>query len=51
MEVDYAYACVEKMQAENIVALEVKEEAMRDFIEHRNESMKAYVWSGDCRSW
>jgi hypothetical protein len=48
---DYAYACVEKMQSENIASIDVKEEAMRDFIEHRNEAMRAYVWSGNCRSW
>ncbi|KIW97749.1 uncharacterized protein Z519_01333 [Cladophialophora bantiana CBS 173.52] len=51
VELDYAYSCVEKMQTENITSMDVKEEAMRDFIEHRNESMKAFVWSGDCRSW
>lgn len=51
VEIDYAYECIEKMQTENIVALDVKEEAMEDFLEHRNESMKSYVWSGDCRSW
>jgi hypothetical protein len=51
VEVDYIYSCVEKMQTENIIVMDVKDEAMRDFLEHRNESMKAYVWSGNCRSW
>ena len=51
VEIDYAYSCVEKMQTENIAAMNVKEEAMQDFMEHRDEAMKAYVWSGNCRSW
>lgn len=51
VEIDYAYKCVEKTQSENISAMDVKEEAMRDFLEHRDEAMKLYVWSGDCRSW
>lgn len=51
VEIDYAYTCVEKMQTENISSMDVKEEAMQDFIEHRDETMKLYVWSGGCRSW
>ena len=42
---------LKKMQTENISPMDVKEEAMRDFLEHRNEAMKLYVWSGKCRSW
>lgn len=51
VEIDYAYTCAEKIQSENIASIDVKEEAMRDFIQHRNEAMQAFVWSGNCRSW
>ena len=51
VEIDYAYTCAEKIQTENIASIDVKEEAMRDFIQHRDEAMKAFVWSGNCRSW
>lgn len=51
VEIDYAYTCAEKIQTENIASIDVKEEAMRDFIQHRNEAMQAFVWSGNCRSW
>lgn len=51
VEIDYAYTCVEKMQREGILSMDVKEEAMQDFMEHRNEAMKLYVWSAECPSW
>lgn len=50
-EIDYAYSCLRKMQTENIKSMEVKQEAVDDFIEHKNALMEKMVWSGDCRSW
>lgn len=50
-EIDYAYACVKKMQSENVATMEVLEDATRDFLEHRDAVMSEMVWSGGCRSW
>ncbi|TVY85171.1 putative sterigmatocystin biosynthesis monooxygenase [Lachnellula suecica] len=50
-EIDYAYKCITKMQTENILAMDVTEEAMEDFLEHRNAAMERMVWSDGCRSW
>ncbi|OQU96347.1 hypothetical protein CLAIMM_02442 isoform 3 [Cladophialophora immunda] len=50
-EISYAFACLRKMQTENIASMDVKEEAVDDFLEHRDSLMDAMVWSGGCRSW
>lgn len=39
------------MQTENIKSMEVKREAVDDFLEHKNALMTKMVWTGDCRSW
>ena len=31
--------------------MDVKQEAVDDFLEHKNALMDKMVWSGDCRSW
>jgi hypothetical protein len=31
--------------------MEVTEDATADFMEHKDASMKEFVWSGGCRSW
>ena len=50
-EVDYAYSCLRKMQTENIACMDVKQEAVDDFLEHKDALMQKMVWSGGCRSW
>lgn len=50
-EVDYAFKCLEKMQTENILAMDVTEEAMEEFLEHRDAIMNEMVWSSSCKSW
>ena len=39
------------MQREDIVSVEPKPEAIRDFYNHTHEMMKRLVWSSACRSW
>ncbi|RFU29418.1 hypothetical protein B7463_g6928, partial [Scytalidium lignicola] len=50
-EIEYVFACVKKMQTEDIASMEVTEEAVVDFLEHRDVVMEEMVWSGGCRSW
>ena len=50
-EIDYAYACLRKLQTENGASMEVSEEATQDFMEHKNKGMEEFVWSGGCKSW
>ena len=50
-EIDYAYSCLRKMQTESIASMDVKREAVEDFLEHKNALMDKMVWSGECRSW
>ncbi|KIX05594.1 uncharacterized protein Z518_06466 [Rhinocladiella mackenziei CBS 650.93] len=50
-EIDYAYACLRKLQEENGASMEASEQATADFMEHKNAAMKEFVWSGDCKSW
>jgi hypothetical protein len=50
-EIDYAYKCLRKMQTESISSMEVKQEAVDDFLEHKDALMEKMVWTGDCRSW
>jgi hypothetical protein len=39
------------MQTENISSMDVTEEAVEDFLEHKDMVMDQMVWSGGCRSW
>ncbi len=50
-EIDYAYKCITKMQEENIVSMEPTEDAVKEFLIHRDALMKEMVWSSSCRSW
>ena len=50
-EIDYAYACLKKMQTEDIAWMEVKQDAVDEYMEHKNAFMEKMVWSGGCRSW
>jgi hypothetical protein len=50
-EIDYAYMCLKKMQTENIASMDITEEAVNDFLEHKDKVMDEMVWSGGCHSW
>ena len=51
MQAEYLVQIVKKIQTEQIRHMNVKQEAVEDWIEHRNEFMKRMAWSGDCVSW
>jgi hypothetical protein len=42
---------LKKCQTEGIKAVQPKEDAVRDFIEHIQAFMPRTSWSGNCRSW
>jgi hypothetical protein len=48
---DYAFAVVRKIQREDIAFVDPKQEAVDEFIEHRNVYMQDMVWTDRCRSW
>lgn len=50
-EIDYAFECLRSMQAQGIASMDVTDEAVDDFLEHRDALMNGMVWSGGCRSW
>ncbi|KAL2067900.1 hypothetical protein VTL71DRAFT_15998 [Oculimacula yallundae] len=50
-EIDYAYSCLRKMQTESIASMDVKMDAVDDFMEHKDAQMQLMVWTGNCRSW
>jgi hypothetical protein len=50
-EADYIIKMVQKIQTERIRYVDVKQEALDDWIVHKDEYMKRMVWSGDCSSW
>lgn len=45
----YIFQVIEKIQTENIKAVEPKKEAIRDLYNHTHELMKRLVWSSACR--
>ncbi|KAH7379124.1 cyclohexanone monooxygenase [Phaeosphaeria sp. MPI-PUGE-AT-0046c] len=47
----YAFQIIEKIQTENIRAIEPKQAAVKDLYNHTHELMKRLVWSSPCRSW
>ncbi|KAL1887843.1 hypothetical protein Sste5346_009955 [Sporothrix stenoceras] len=53
LEIAQNYACkmLRKMQTENILALDVKPEVVRDYNEHVHKWLQRTVWSAGCRSW
>jgi hypothetical protein len=42
---------INKMQTENIKALEPKAECVKELHNHTHELMKRLVWSARCNSW
>ena len=42
---------VNRWQTENIHSFSPKQEAVQDFIEHKDTFMKNTVWQQECRSW
>lgn len=50
-QADYIIKVVQKIQTERIKSVNVKPEALADWIEHKDEYMKRMVWSADCSSW
>ncbi|KAF9076089.1 FAD/NAD-P-binding domain-containing protein, partial [Rhodocollybia butyracea] len=42
---------IRKVQTENIVSIQVKDKAARDFNEHRELYLKRTAWAGQCSSW
>ena len=49
--VDYTFKCVTKMQTQGIKSMVPTEDAIDDYLEHRDLCMNEMVWSGGCRSW
>jgi hypothetical protein len=49
--VNYAFNAVEKLMRENIKSISIKEEAVADFQEHKDNFVKDKVWTSECRSW
>ena len=49
--IEYAVKVMDKMQAEHIKAIEVKQEALDDLYGHFDEFHKTTVWKQECRSW
>lgn len=47
----YIFQCIEKIQTENIKAIEPKKDAILDLYDHTHELMKRLVFSSTCRSW
>ncbi len=47
----YIFQVIEKLQTENIKAIEPKPEAIKDLYNHTHELMKRLAWSSACRSW
>ncbi|KPI34369.1 putative sterigmatocystin biosynthesis monooxygenase stcW [Cyphellophora attinorum] len=48
---DYIFQCVSRIQSEDIRALEVKLEPIKDLYTHADEWHKGSVWGADCTSW
>ena len=49
--IEYAVKIMDKMQAEQIKAIEVKQDALDDLYAHFDEFHKGTVWKQECRSW
>lgn len=47
----YIFQVIDKMQTENIKAIEPKSEAVQEYYNHTHELMKRLAWSSPCRSW
>jgi hypothetical protein len=42
---------MDKMQSDGIKAMDVKQEALDDLLEHFDAFHKKTVWGEECRSW
>jgi hypothetical protein len=49
--IEYAVKMMDKIQAEQIKAIEVKQDALDDLYAHFDEFHKSTVWKQECRSW
>jgi len=47
----YVFQAIEKMQREGIKSFDPKQEAVDDFIEHKDAVMEDTVWKSNCSSW
>ena len=47
--VDYIIQCISRIQTDNIRALEVKSEPIKQLYQHMDEWHKGSVWSADCK--
>ncbi|KAI0198402.1 hypothetical protein F4808DRAFT_462870 [Astrocystis sublimbata] len=50
-QVDYICKFIDKYQTTNIKMFHPKEEAVRDFVEYKDNFMKGTVWTDNCDSW
>ncbi|MCJ1297802.1 hypothetical protein MMC08_000590 [Hypocenomyce scalaris] len=50
-QADYMCKIIKRIQLENIKSVQVKMEAVDDFITYKDKFMKSTVWEQDCRSW
>jgi hypothetical protein len=50
-QADYMCKLIDRFQTNNISEFAPKAEAIADFIEHKDQFMKATVWQDPCRSW
>lgn len=48
---DYFIKILQKVMREDVVSINVREEAQADFNSHTQQLMKTMVWSGPCNSW
>ncbi|KIW94319.1 uncharacterized protein Z519_05635 [Cladophialophora bantiana CBS 173.52] len=51
VQVEYILQCMKRIQEENIRALEVKMEPVKQLYEHIDEWHKGSVWNTECKSW
>jgi cation diffusion facilitator CzcD-associated flavoprotein CzcO len=49
--IDYVTKCVQKLQRDNIRAMSVRRDAVKQFTAHCDSYFKRTVFSGNCRSW
>lgn len=50
-QADWMLQVIDRYQCNNILSFSPKQEAIDDFIEHKNNFMKDTVWNEPCRSW
>jgi hypothetical protein len=50
-QADYMLKLVDRYQTHNISTFSPRADAVKDFIDHKNNFMKGTVWADPCRSW